>query len=130
MSTYKYAFIQKTNLNENLLKNFSTENYTSPLAYLFENNDIQSMYTVALDSLSMDDTISHMCYATNVQPSSEVDGELLIGAKNLYFIATHITEKNVKIISSKKQRCQVTTKNANFFFLIFRSQLQKPINFL
>lgn len=70
-----------------------------PLAYLFENDDVQTLYTAALDSLSMDDTISHMCFATNVQPGYEVDGELLIGAKYLYFIATHMFNKNVKIIS-------------------------------
>lgn len=70
------------------------------------------MYTVALDSLSMDDTITHMCYATNVQPTCEVDGEILIGAKNLYFIATHISEKNV-----------------NFNIYIFLSFLGSSLNF-
>jgi len=66
-----------------------------PLSYLFENNDQQTLYTAALDSLSMDDTISFMCCAMNVQPEYEVDGELLVGAKYLYFIATRIEDRNV-----------------------------------
>lgn len=56
---------------------------------------MQTLYTAALDSLSMDDTISFMCCAINVQPEYEVDGELLVGAKYLYFIATRIGEDNV-----------------------------------
>lgn len=43
----------------------------------------------------MDDTISYTCSATNVQPGYEVYGELLIGAKYLYFIATQICNEKV-----------------------------------
>lgn len=67
-----------------------------PLSYLFESGDSQTFCTLTLDLLSMDDTICHMCYAIHVQPGYEVEGELLLGERRLYFIASHIGEENVR----------------------------------
>ncbi len=102
------------------------DNPRYPLSYLFENTDAQSFCTMTLDSLSMDDTISHMCYAINVQPGFEVDGEVLIGAKYLYFIASHILNEKVKF------REYILCGRFSEFFNIspyFRSLLPKPKNF-
>lgn len=61
----------------------------------------------------MDDTISFMCCAMNVQPEYEVDGELLVGAKYLYFIATRICKKNVSVAESDNA-CIIDEKNYIF----------------
>lgn len=77
----------------------------------------------------MDDTISHMCYAIHVQPGYEVDGELLLGEKRLYFIAGHIGEEDVRYVFELMKTQLLIFDTIGFFFKLKNHFYVWPIFF-